>query len=261
MADKHIGVCHICGKLRELTFEHIPPRKAFNWQRATLYNGHEALKKSKGEPSKYFNYQQGMGKYSLCENCNNITGSWYAQTYCYFTLDVIKFLHNNEPLNHGDTVMCKFNNFPALPIVKQVIAMFCSLLPYEENQRLGFDKLLLSKESNIVNKDLFDLRMYLTSFEVGQLMCGPTAVFYKNEKSIETVWVADLCAYPFGFILNLTPEVAVEYGVSIMNMFDVNYDDKCKFEMSLMYLERRSKDLPLPLMFKNLPNKVRDLEA
>ena len=105
MIDTHRGICHICGKEDELTFEHIPPRKAFNWHRAKIYNGYEALSKSQGEPARYDNSQQGMGKYSL----------------------------------------------------------------------------------------------------------------------------------------------------SIMDMFNVKYDDKCEFNLSLMYLERRNNALPLPLMFKELP--------
>jgi len=57
MSETHEGVCHICGKYCELTFEHIPPKQAFNWQRAKIYNGDEALKRSKGE-------KQGIAIYS-----------------------------------------------------------------------------------------------------------------------------------------------------------------------------------------------------
>jgi hypothetical protein len=27
---KQIGVCHLCGELKALTFEHIPPKAAYN---------------------------------------------------------------------------------------------------------------------------------------------------------------------------------------------------------------------------------------
>ncbi len=253
MSDVQFGICHICGNYGELTFEHIPPQKAFNWQRAKIYNGYEALNKINGEPAKFINLQQGMGKYSLCEHCNNTTGSWYAQTYRDIAMDVVKYLHNNDPLKHGDVVTFTFKECPILRFVKQVIAMFCSLLPYEENQRLGFDKLILNKESNSVNKELFDLRMYLTPPETGQLMCGPTVVLYKAEESIKSGCVADLAVYPFGFILNLTPEIDVKYGTSILKMLDANYHDRHAFEIALMYLERYNTDLPLPLIYKELP--------
>ena len=41
MSSKISGICHICGKETELTFEHLPPRKANNNNRAKaieIYN-------------------------------------------------------------------------------------------------------------------------------------------------------------------------------------------------------------------------------
>lgn len=251
MSENHKGICHICGREAELTFEHIPPKKAFNWHRAKIYNGYGALSKSQGEPAKYNNSQQGMGKYSLCQSCNNITGAWYAADYCNFAMSVLHSRHQNKPLTHGDVVTYRFKDLSPLQIVKQIVAMFCSVLPYQEVHRLGFDKLLLERENNTINRELFDLRMYLSSSENGQIMCGPTLVtsFIKKEAS----WVADIGAYPFGFIMNLTPEIPVKYGISILDMFDVDYEDKWEFTLSLMYLERMDNALPLPLMFKDLP--------
>lgn len=255
MRKNHIGKCQICGKYGELTFEHIPPKMAFNWQRAKIYNGYEAINKSKGEKAKYINSQQGMGRYSLCQSCNNNTGTWYAQTYCNFAMDVINSICKSIPLKHGDIVKYEFRKYPALQIVKQVIAMFCSQLPYQEVHRLGFDKLLLDKESNEVDRGLFDLRMYLTSPEVGAYMSGLTSVILKNNDSFDIVQLSELCAYPFGFILNLSPHIPVAYGGSIMDMFNLKYSDKYDFELALMYLERSDNSLPLPLMFRELSNK------
>ncbi len=80
------GTCHICGQNKKLTFEHIPPHKAFNNLSAKVYNGGELLKKYKGEPYKYQNMQKGKGGYTLCEECNNNTGSWYVEEYIEIAL-------------------------------------------------------------------------------------------------------------------------------------------------------------------------------
>lgn len=37
------------------------------------------------EGLKYKQMQKGKGKYSLCTNCNNNTGSWYGEAYCNFS--------------------------------------------------------------------------------------------------------------------------------------------------------------------------------
>ena len=70
----------------------------------------------------------------------------------------------------------------------------------------------------------------------------------------ETIMACDLGAYPFGFILNLTPEIEFEYGTSLMNLFDAVYDKEYSMNWPLMYLERTNDIIPIPLLFKPLPN-------
>lgn len=219
MKKKQEGYCHICGKYGELSFEHIPPETALNKNRAIVYTGNDVIKRYKGEKSRYINQQQGMGKYTLCANCNNITGSWYVPTYSDVAKDVARSLHCNKQLAHGDIVEFSFSKLPVLAFAKQVITMFCSLLPIAEVKRLGFDTFLLDKGSNHIDKALFDLRMYLAPLNVGQLMIGPSSIVYKTETGFETTIACDLSVYPFGFILNLTPETPIKYGTSIMDFF------------------------------------------
>ena len=140
-----------------------------------------------------------------------------------------------------------------MEVVKQVIAMFCSLLPMSVVRRLGFDKLLLSRESNAVDTSLFDLRIYLTSREIAQLMIGPACVLRKSESGFDSVCVSDLAVYPFGFILNLSPEHPIEYGASMLQMFDAEYGKNYDMSWILQYLERTNNDAPLPLQFKPIP--------
>lgn len=253
MSKNQMGYCHICGKYEKLSFEHIPPEDALNNERAKLYTGDDALKKFKGEYAKYQNQQRGMGKYTLCESCNNNTGSWYANAYSSIAREVAYDLHKKHELTHGNIITLCFKDFPILQFVKQVITMFCSLLPLSEVQRLGFDKLLLNKESNSIDKSLFDLRMYLTSIKTRQLMIGPSVAIYKTESGFERSCVSDLCAYPFGFILNLTPEYHIEYGTSIMELLDTEYNNVYDMQCTLMYLERINEEFPLPLQFKPIP--------
>ena len=249
----HYGQCHICGKYSKLTFEHIPPENAMNSGSATIYTGDNVMKRYRGEKAKYINQQQGMGKHTLCEKCNNNTGSWYVPTYNNVAKDVASYLYKTEQLNHGDIISFSFKNVPVLSFVKQVITMFCSLLTPLEVKRLGFDRFLLHKENNEINTKLFDIHIYLTSKSVGQLMIGPATAFFKTDSGIDTQLVSDLCVYPFGFILNLTPEKPIKYGTSIMPLLDTEYNKNYNFTIPLQYLERKSDLLPLPLVFKPIP--------
>ena len=256
MKTSNYGICHICGKHCKLTFEHIPPRDALNKGPARMMSGDELIKKYRGEQSRYRNQQKGMGRYSLCSSCNNNTGQWYAPAYNFAAKATALEIQQNPPKQHGVVYELETDKCKPLAFVKQVIAMFCSILPITEVQRLGFDKLLLDKESNVIDRSLFDLRMYIPSQEGGHLQVGPFIVASVNKETNEmsATQAAEIAAYPFGFILNLTPENPVEHGGSIMYMLNAEYGKQYKMTWYLRYLERTSLELPMPLIFKPLPN-------
>jgi len=75
---KKTGVCCICGQTGELSFEHVPPKAAYNKITVIEYEWeqHVQNRKSKGRSR-----QGGAGAYTLCEQCNNNTGPWYGDEY------------------------------------------------------------------------------------------------------------------------------------------------------------------------------------
>ena len=80
---RRIGTCCICGRYGPFSFEHVPPRAAYNNFRVfeadvkcIVGGGWQALKNPSGKYS-----QRGAGKYTLCERCNNDTGAWYGSDY------------------------------------------------------------------------------------------------------------------------------------------------------------------------------------
>lgn len=251
---KIIGKCAICGEYDTLSYEHIPPKDALNKNGVKVYSGDDAIKRYKGEQSKYIIRQQGMGKYSLCQKCNNNTGNWYAKEYSKIA-KIISYWLSQDELSHGDILTFSAEQFPALEFSKQVIAMFCSIIPHNEVTRLGLDSLLLDKERKLTNEPLFDLRIYLLHSRPGHhLMVGPSVSLNMNGNAVETGCCSELSVYPFGFILNHTPEVPITFGTSIIDMLKADYGKKYKLKWDLQCLEKTSDVLPIPLLFKPLPN-------
>lgn len=84
MKMPQMGVCCICGKYGKLSFEHVPPRSAFNKDAVVEYslstvdmsNVQDIRSRVKGKT-----IQGGSGKYTLCDECNNNTGAWYGAEY------------------------------------------------------------------------------------------------------------------------------------------------------------------------------------
>jgi len=121
------GPCRICGVEALLSFEHVPPKKAFNDRSVWRHSFDEAVRVGLDPPRKGKQQQQGgAGAYTLCEKCNNDTGSWYADDFsnwCQSSMSVLEKGRGSKLLPvrvHG--------GFP-LRIVKQILTMFCSVNP------------------------------------------------------------------------------------------------------------------------------------
>jgi len=118
-----ISECWICQTVGPLTFEHVPPRRAFNDRRIFEADVQELLngKWSPGQaPGKGKWEQKGAGRYSLCEHCNNTTGSWYGSAY-------VEFAQRGAELMSASlgelSLAYPFEIYP-LRVIKQLAVMF-----------------------------------------------------------------------------------------------------------------------------------------
>ncbi len=75
MARKVVmGTCHICGVEGRLSFEHVPPKSAFNDQRVLTIGYDTAINLGPYHRPSGRILQRGAGAYTLCAPCNNQTG-------------------------------------------------------------------------------------------------------------------------------------------------------------------------------------------
>jgi hypothetical protein len=81
MPTRQRGRCRICGERRRLTYEHVPPRRAYNSDALQSYELAEWWEKEAGRPARYRSDQRGAGEYALCGSCNNNTGAWYVPEF------------------------------------------------------------------------------------------------------------------------------------------------------------------------------------
>jgi hypothetical protein len=94
-----IGECCICGYIGELTFEHVPPRAAYNDRRVfeakmeSLLGG-EWIPGTAVTTGRYL--QRGAGRHSLCGKCNNDTGAWYGTPYVDFARQALAILFRSK---------------------------------------------------------------------------------------------------------------------------------------------------------------------
>ena len=139
------GYCKLCGNINKLSFEHTPPKAAFNDKPVISYKLEDVINLGPGEipNSKYNQSQRGMGEYSLCEKCNNDTGAWYGKHFiewCYQGMDILIKSNGNPKLIYLHYL------FP-LAIIKQIISiLICSAHRGFTNAHTYLRYFLLNKE-------------------------------------------------------------------------------------------------------------------
>jgi len=118
------GICHLCGVNGKLSYEHVPPRAAFN-NRPLVAQAMDDLIRNGTEGARRRVFQRGAGAHTLCERCNNLTGHWYGPAYVewvYQGMCILGQARGNPSL---------YYNFHILPsrVIKQIVCMFFSVNP------------------------------------------------------------------------------------------------------------------------------------
>jgi hypothetical protein len=118
--------CHLCGAIESLSYEHVPPKSAFNAEAVRYYLGEDLFREdSHASQIHYHEQQKGAGGYTLCKRCNNMTGKHYVPSFADFYRWGAKVLDNIE--NELRIVLVRQHR--PLPIIKEVVTMFASAAP------------------------------------------------------------------------------------------------------------------------------------
>lgn len=197
------GTCALCGKWSKLTYEHIPPKNAFNSQPARRITWERYLNNLQAGDNvrplselRFDNAQSGNGYYSLCNTCNNNTGAWYGDAYVQFANEVGAMIgHADVP--KGTTMVAEVTIKP-LNVVKQIISMFCSVNQlYPNNIMSVLRNFVLDKESHELGK--FSIGIFAMPNWKGRM----TPFFETDDILIPNArcTVSEIISFPFGLIL------------------------------------------------------------
>ena len=233
------GKCKLCGELKQLTFEHVPPKSAFNNVSATIISGDEIIQSIADEERKPWEFrkysgkiqQRGKGGFYLCGVCNNNAGQWYATEYIKFVGAIHCALKLVGEAEYG-SLGIKMKNIRPLAVFKQVMMMFCDI----NEGLMGDDSLktyLLDKKMTEFNKDKYSLYAYIHTGNI-ERMHGICAV--ANNKGI--YFISEISGYPIGLALYIDkPKDFKPEGVEITLFSEFEYDDLVEMEVIIPKLE------------------------
>ena len=269
------GICRICGLEKELTYEHIPPRKSGNSAKVNAYNLDYLYVDSEKEllenldkytfiklveGKKYTKqHQQGFGIRGTCGRCNSTIKAVYDQEYINLTQWVLQQI-TQEPNLISEAaksvkIECPFEFIP-LYFAKCVLAMFAVLYGEALFERYAdLRDFVMNADSLSFDSSKYKLYMYLLKSQV-LYKCEPATVGSVATEEGKTQFLdiidgksqppltLEFGAHPFGFILD------IDNGVTRKDLADMSpWITRNKYQDLGFHINAFFKNSPAPCQF------------
>jgi hypothetical protein len=233
-----IGACHLCLCEGPLSFEHVPPRAAFNSSRVDIRGAEHWLARSTGGLALRKTIQQGgQGLHVFCSDCNNKTGSWYASELIGWVHGAVAAMSALPPIAEMNRELephvarLRINQVRPLAFVKQIITMVLAV------NDVGFAERHPALREFVLDRDKRgvpdDVQVYLSLF------CGPILrrSGIQGKLVIETgerFVLSEIAHPPFAYLASFSePSPSLEAG-NITGFAEVAYTSRADVEIDLL---------------------------
>jgi hypothetical protein len=223
---KRTDRCRLCGEVRPLTKEHIPPKRAGNIARMPTHTLAEWLERRDLDNIPGGNIEQGgIWGYTLCSACNSFTGSEYGAEYQGWAIRAVLMLRQDDALHpsaldQNPAPMFVTGRFGGKrdggvspgAMVRQVLSGMCSLSN-------GWD---LAGTSPAIRRIVLDKSLEPlpsgTSLWM-ELFAGPTSRMIGPQVVSDApgnwAWVMEIAHPPFAFTMVLASNHEPTYGMDM----------------------------------------------
>ncbi len=191
------GQCHLCGGFGKLSFEHSPPEKAFN-DDSILYAKMQALLAG-GDIDALTGelHQRGAGAYTLCESCNNHTGSWYGAAFVSLAKQGMQYLQTAKAAGYYMNLSFKIQ---PLRVIKQVICMFMSANgPKFQEAQPELARFVLNRRARHLPSHVRVYAFFTISDR--SRSCGVSGLLTGFDGASKKHLLSEITFPPFGFVL------------------------------------------------------------
>jgi len=218
MAKNIIDFCGICGLEKKMTFEHYPPESAGNTAAIKIQDYRHLTPLGGHLKGKSMRSNNGFGGYRLCKECNNNSGSWYANDYANVANEALPKLRSQK---NSDYFFVKQKLKP-LNFLKQAIVMLqCA------DHGAGTIRTITNQTNFILDKysrelsDEIQIYMYSTLSTTHRNLGVMT---FSSGVNMGIVNYAEFNFYPFGFLLSLDSKPPKQNMKNITPYKYFNYD-------------------------------------
>ena len=241
---RRIGKCRLCGKEGALSFEHVPPKKAFNNEHVIAYSTESWLTK---KTVRRQHFQGGAGAYTLCEQCNRTTGLWYATEFIRWSkigADILAERDRQKDHSHNiSEIAVTFSNVSPLRFLKEVVTCFFSVMNTNTDAVFATANpelvqfVLNRDENNLPENYRFYLKLYRKSIMRRYPIAGKISLTYT--KTGDNISI--LAAVPevfseithFPFVLIMTDDSEFLDRTEFTYFKNYAYDDRIDVSLTL----------------------------
>lgn len=194
--NKVFGTCHLCGADGELSYEHVPPRSAFNNRPVVRRRAEDLIEFGlAAHPRRGEILQRGAGGYTLCGRCNNTTGAWYGARFAAWCHQGMETLGRTG----GRPSLVYLHYLFPLAIIKQVATMFFSVNNprfWQKNEEL--QRFVLDKE----RKGLSPRYRFFMYYHLMSSSRNVGVAAWVDTSTGASKVLSELCFPPFGYVLS-----------------------------------------------------------
>lgn len=227
------GTCRLCRKEGKLSYEHFPPRSAFNDQPIKLIKDSERFFMNQDfenwqpQSGDQEVLQRGLGAFTLCQSCNNKLGRWYMNAY-------VELARCAEPYASGPPTCDRFPveiTESPLKIIKSIFAIMVSIAPEGYlDQNPWLRKTLEDKESKSFDRSQFRIEIAIMTDRArirgSSGLSGGMHIDELLNGKPSLRMVTDLSFPPLAIVLNLGNHRSDHRLLDITDFADGDYDEK-----------------------------------
>ena len=231
LSKNKYGQCHLCGDYGKLSYEHVPPKSAFNRNKVLIAGGERIFQGSFDlDKIRGIQLQRGMGGYTLCERCNNNTGRRYGPSYASWIYQAYRYLQISSSATE---LQLPYWVYP-LRVIKQILCMFFSI---NTNQFHKYypdlrDFILFTRASGIHPK----YRLYAFRNKSGRARFA--GLIKKMDYSGSSQFYSEVASPIVGYILTIDSEPPDSELEDLTFMTKYHYND-----LAGLYLRIPTKDV------------------
>jgi hypothetical protein len=242
MSENNQGICRLCGCYRDLSFEHIPPKSAFNDQFIAFETMQNML-----DGHSHSVFRKGLGKQSLCVRCNSETGGWYGKSFAEWSKQGLEWF---DKLGDKSLLNLPYYIKP-LNVIKQILVMALAMssektLNYHQELRY----FVLNKEARYLPPKY---RVHVYFKKDGEPRFASEMAIMRIDQKSGSYVEAEVSLPPFGYCIS-TPIKGVASLADSQGLYEITWFSRFAYNEWVpifLKLPERETHEPLPLDYRS----------